>query len=120
MDLAFYAAQGSPNLLLEEIFTYTPNKLEAGDAEWKGIYERLFNFPEDGHAIKFARAVTNAQQVCKDYEDEDWARIKSFMWEKIGNMDVDSTEDTNGLWGRSVGFPEAWEHYKDKPRKVHL
>jgi len=70
--------------------------------------------------VKLGRAVANGEQICKKYEGEDWARIKGFMWQKIGNMVVDSVEDTGNTWARNVGFDEAWKDYKDRPRQVHL
>ena len=124
MDLAMYASRRSPKLLLEEIATYTPSKLEAGDAEWKGLFQRLTEYEDDGHAVKLGRAVANGEQVSQKYEQEDWAKVKGFMWEKIGNMVVDSVEDRKDKdespWARSVGFKEAWERFEDRPRQIHL
>ena len=120
LDLAMYASRRSPPLLLEEIATYVPTKLEAGDAEWKGLFQRLFEFDDDGHAAKLARAVAYGEVASKQYESEDWAKIKGFMWLKIGNMVLDSVEDTGEHWARSVGFDEAWENYEDRPRQTHL
>jgi hypothetical protein len=116
VDLALYTSRRSPALLLEEITNYVPKKLEAGDAEWKGIFQRLFVFPEDdGHAVKLGRAVAEAEVVSKKFEGEDWAKIKGFMFEKIGNMVADSVEDTGPTWARNVGFEQAWEKYEDRP-----
>ena len=132
LDLAMYASRRSPPLLLDEISMYTPAKPEAGDAEWKGIFTRLFNFEDDGHAVKLGRAVRNGELICGEWEKrgeganghgkpgEDWMKIKGFMWEKIGNMVIDSVEDTGVRWARSVGFEEAWKDYEDRPRKSQL
>jgi len=138
LDLAMYASRRSPPLHLDEISMYTPAKLEAGDAEWKGIFTRLFDFKDDGHAIKLGRAVRNGELVCGEWEKskkvdgvdgangeggregENRMKIKGFMWEKIGNMVIDSVEDTGAHWARSVGFEEAWREYEDRPRKSQL
>lgn len=122
IDLAMYASRRSPPLLLNEISTYVPKKLEKGDAEWPGLFQRLFEFKDDGHAIKLGRAVRNGELVSKRWEKKgaEWDRVKGFMWEKIGNMVADSVEDTGKTWARSVGFEEAWTEYKDRPREVHL
>ena len=121
IDLAMYASRRSPPLLLEEIATYTPKKLERGDAEWAGLFERLFAYPDDGHAVKLGRAVKNGELVSKEFEGKvEWDRVKGFMWEKIGNMVVDSVEDTGKNWARSVGFEEAWVEYEDRPREARL
>jgi hypothetical protein len=121
IDLAMYASRRSPPLLLEEIATYVPKRLEKGEAEWPGIFERLFEFEDDGHAVKLGRAVRNGELVSKEFEGkEEWVRVKGFMWEKIGNMVIDSVEDTGARWARSVGFEEAWKEYEDRPREAHL
>lgn len=62
----------------------------------------------------------HGEEVCKQYEDEDWCKIKSFMWLKIGNMVIDSVEDDGARWVRGAGFDEAWKDYKDRPRQVHI
>ena len=120
IDLAMYASRRSPPLLLEDIVTYVPSKLEAGDAEWKGLFQRLFDFNDDGHAVKLARAVANAEKVSAGYEDEEWVMLKGWMWEKIGNMVVDSVEDSGATWAKSVGFKEAWMEYEDRPRQTRI
>lgn len=113
-----YASRRSPPLLLEEVSTYVPAKLPAEtettdgrgtarDTEWPGIFERLFDFGDDGHAVKLGRAVRNGEAVSEGFEGEEWCRIKGFMWEKVGNMVVDSVEGGGDTWARSVGFEEA-------------
>jgi hypothetical protein len=122
IDLAMYASRRSPPLLLEEISTYTPKRLEKGEAEWPGLFQRLFEFHDDGHAVKLGRAVRNGELVTKEWEEKgvEWDKVKGFMWEKIGNMVVDSVEDTGRTWARSVGFEEAWVEYEDRPREARL
>lgn len=95
-NLILYASRRSPQLLLEEITEYVPKRLGSDDSKWEGIFQRLFDLDarEDGHAVKFGRALAHAEQVCKEYEGEDWAKIKGSMWLKIGNMVIDSVEDT--------------------------
>ncbi|RDW88323.1 hypothetical protein BP6252_00355 [Coleophoma cylindrospora] len=120
LDLAMYASRRSPELLIEEIVGFVPKDLEAGSSSWTGVFRRLFDFDDDGHAIKLGRAVRNGQVVCQKFEDEEWCKIKDWQWEKIGNMVVDSVEDTGQNWVRSAGFEEAWEGFEDRPRSTHL
>lgn len=122
VDLAIYTSRGTAPLHLSEVSLYTPSKLEAGDAEWKGIFRRLTEFADDGHAVKFGRAVANAERLCEPYEKngEGVGVLNGFMWEKIGNMVVDSVEDTGATWARNVGWEEAWKDYEDRPRKSQL
>ncbi len=121
-SLAIYTSRGTAPLHLSEVSLYTPSKLEAGDAEWKGIFRRLTEFADDGHAVKFGRAVANAERLCEPYEKngEGVGVLNGFMWEKIGNMVVDSVEDTGATWARNVGWEEAWKDYEDRPRKSQL
>ncbi|KAK0117914.1 hypothetical protein ONS95_012229 [Cadophora gregata] len=122
VDLALYTSRGTAALHLSEISLYTPKKLEAGDAEWEGIFQRLTEFADDGHAVKFGRAVANAERLCQPYEKagEGVGVLHSFMWQKIGNMIVDSVEDTGATWARNVGWAEAWKDYEDRPRMSQL
>jgi len=105
---------------MEEISSYVPEKLETGGAEWKGIFQRLFEYEDDGHAVKLGRAVANAEKMSREYEEEQWAKIRAPMWEKIGNMVIDSVEDTGNTWVRNAGFDKAWAKFEDRPRKTHI
>jgi hypothetical protein len=84
------------------------------------IDQLLISHTDDGHAVKLGRAVAHGEVVSKKYENEDWCKIKSFMWLKIGDMVIDSVEDEGEHWARSVGFDEAWEKFQDRPRQIHL
>lgn len=124
IDLAMYASRRSPPLLLSEIGTYIPKKLEKGEVEWPGLFERLFEFQDDGHAVKLGRAVRNGELVSEggdgDKEEREGFKVRGLMWEKIGNMVVDSVEDTGKTWARSVGFEEAWVEYENRPIETRL
>ncbi len=119
LDLAMYASRRSPLLLLNEITDYEPVKPEAAD--WNGIFTRLFNFQDDGHAVKLGRAVRNGELVCgKCDKGFEGMKVKGDIWQKIGNMVIDSVEDSGAHWGRSVGFEEAWKEYGDRKGKSQL
>ncbi|RDL40920.1 uncharacterized protein BP5553_00899 [Venustampulla echinocandica] len=122
LDLAMYASRRAPPLLMDEISNYVPAKLEKGDAEWPGIFERLIGFQDDGHASKLGRSVRHGELASKKWEDKnaDWIKVKGFMWGKIGNMVIDSVEDTGERWVRSAGFDEAWEEFADRPRREKI
>jgi len=114
-DLALYASRRSPALLTNEVTNYVPIK----NAGWPGVWERLFDLEDDAHAVKLGRAVAFGEQLtrCGGYDNESWAKVNGEMWENIGNMIVDSVEDTeiDARWVRSAGFDEAWESYGDRP-----
>lgn len=120
LDLAMYASRRSPPLLLNEITDYEPVKPEAAD--WNGIFTRLFEFQDDGHAVKLGRAVRNGELICGKWAkgEGEWMKVKGGMWEKIGNMLIDSVEDSGAHWARSVGFEEAWKEYGDRKGKSQL
>ena len=119
-DLTLYASQGSPALLPGEITAYEPaRKSDPAQTSWAGIFKRLFAHGDDGHAIKFGRAVANAENIVRGYECEAWTRFKGGMWLTAGNMVADSVEAPapGSKWARSVGFEEAWEEFEERPGK---
>lgn len=123
LDLAMYASRRSPPLLVSEITDYAPAKPK--EADWEGVFTRLFAFEDDGHAVKLGRAVRNGELVSKAWEGkgeevERGMKVKGDMWGKIGNMAIDSVEDSGVHWARSVGFAEAWVEYGDRSKKSQL
>ncbi|KIX09703.1 uncharacterized protein Z518_00784 [Rhinocladiella mackenziei CBS 650.93] len=116
LDLAMYVSRGCPELLIDEIKNYKPERPEDG---WAEITRRVDKFPDDGHASKLVRALANGQHVCKPYESEsdDVFPIKGdHMWWKLGHMAIDSVETSNPNWVRSCGFAEAWEKIPERAK----
>jgi hypothetical protein len=120
IDLTLYASQGAPALLPDEIANYIPAKKDSSQTSWEGVFTRLFAHGDDGHAVKFGRAVANAKNVVGPYEGETWARIKEDQWLTVANMVVDSVEapSPGSKWARSVGFGEAWDQFEDRPARL--
>ncbi|TVY45398.1 Oxidoreductase [Lachnellula subtilissima] len=83
LDLAMYASRRSPPLLLEEISTYVPAKLEKGEGEWPGIFQRLWELEDDGHAIKLGRAVRNGELTAEKYGDVESAKIRGLCGRRL-------------------------------------
>lgn len=49
--------------------------------------------PEDGHAIKLARAAGICRDVTEKYQDRDWVLIKGDdTWAKINHLIIDSLQ----------------------------
>lgn len=111
-----------------------PKSATRGGQGWEDVLERLCEVPDDGHAVKLGRAVRVAEGVCEGFEGRGgegkvvegegkgkW-RVKGAMWEKIGNMVVDSVEGSEGgeRWVRNAGFERAWEGFADRPGKASL
>jgi hypothetical protein len=108
-----YASRGCPALLPSEINSYIPTK-DGAEAQREGIFARLFEFDDDGHAIKLGRALANGENVSTGYEGEKWAMVKGEMWNEIMNMAVDSVEDTGRTWVRGAGFDQAWKDFGER------
>lgn len=50
--------------------------------------------PEDGHAIKLARAAGICRDVTEKYQDRDWLLIKGDdTWDRINHLIIDSLQD---------------------------
>jgi hypothetical protein len=113
-DLSMYASRHCPELLLGEVEAYEGSSSKE-ETEWQGVFERLWQLPvDDGHAVKFGRAMAYGEQALKGYEEEEWVRIKGNMWAKIGNMIADSVESPGSRWVRSAGFDEAWKDFGER------
>ncbi|KAF1968750.1 hypothetical protein BU23DRAFT_479364 [Bimuria novae-zelandiae CBS 107.79] len=112
-DLAMYASRGSPALMLDEITNYQPSS--GRNSSWDEVIKRVNAHSDDGHASKLVRALAHGEQACKKYEDNDGFVVKGDMWEKLGNMAIDSVEAPGPTWVRSCGFDEAW---KDIPKRT--
>ncbi|KAK3308158.1 uncharacterized protein B0T15DRAFT_490753 [Chaetomium strumarium] len=115
MDLLQYAARGVPELSVEKLASYQPQKPHAGGS-LPEIIARLHTFPDDGHAIKLGRATGVCHNICRKYEDEgkDWLKVKGEdMWKRVSHLVVDSVEAPGPHWVRSCGFDEAWKDVPD-------
>jgi hypothetical protein len=119
LDLCMYASRRSPQTLMDEIKDYQPKMPSTSGADpWEGIFKRLADFKDDGHAVKLGRAIAHGQEVCKKYEGKDGFRVTRDMWLNLGHMVIDSVEDSGKTWVRSAGFDEAWEDYQNRPKSA--
>ncbi|KAJ5495276.1 Oxidoreductase ptaJ [Penicillium diatomitis] len=115
LDLLMYVSRGCPELRKEDILNHPATK------DWSAVFASAASHPkDDGHLVKFVRAVAHAEQVCKPYEDQDRESmpVKGKMWLQIANMAVDSTvgAEDSAMWVRSTGFEEAWENVAGRSR----
>lgn len=120
MDLTIYASLGAPVLRPEEITSYIPT-WEDNPAKtiWAGALERLCARKDDGHAIKFGRAIASAEQLANSPSDGGGfhGQFNDGMWLAAANMVADSVEAPApaSKWARGVGFQEAWKEFADRP-----
>lgn len=115
IDLCMYASRRSPEPLMDEIVNYRPAK--ARQSSWSQIYKRACEFCDDGHGSKLVRALSNGENISKPFEGDPKFRIDSSrLWQQLGNMAIDSVEDSGSNWVGSAGFDEAWESFGDRSR----
>lgn len=80
VDLLVYVSVGSPDLLLDEV-THYPRK-----DDWSTVISRGLAHPtDDGHLVKFIRAVAHGERVCRVFEGMKM-RISRDTWLRIANM----------------------------------
>ena len=126
LDLCMYASRRCPQPLLEEIINYRPKEAVSSPDSWNGLFDRVKEHEDDGHASKLIRALAHGKEICEPYEESGRFRIKQGMWLQLANMGkvvpaisqtdymlttataIDSVEDTGDTWVRSAGFDEAW------------
>lgn len=89
-DLLWYAAVGSPELLVDEIKNYAPKVPQTGSGNpWLGIIERGLCIGDDGHVIKTIRALVNGERVWarhRDIAERMKLPVVDDMWLKIAAM----------------------------------
>lgn len=111
-DLFWYAACGSPQYNIAEIFNYTPGP-SAGKG-WTELYHDICQMRDDGHVAKFVRAAKSAGEVCRMFEKQDPAAfpMTGEAWIQLARMAYDSTLGVADpeKWVFGAGFPEAWEN----------
>lgn len=83
LDLAMYASRRAPDLLLDEIVNYRP---KSPKDSWDGIFKRVIEHEDDGHASKLVRALKHGEEICKPFHDNPRFRIKEDMWLRLGHM----------------------------------
>ncbi|KAF4951993.1 hypothetical protein FGADI_7109 [Fusarium gaditjirri] len=110
-DILQYVARWCPPLQIESVANYTPHDSPlVGSAE--ELLPRFHDKPDDGHAIKVARALVLAQHNSQQYRNRPWIRIKDdATWLKAMYVLLDSTilVHSGFPWVRSAGWDEAWE-----------
>lgn len=112
MDVIQYAARAAPPLDLGNITRYQPKK-DVNATPFDTV-SRLHDLPEDGHAIKLARAALICRDAVKPYEGKEWVKIRGDeLWSKVYHLIVDSAEAPGPNWVRTAGLDEAWAEVPD-------
>lgn len=107
-DLMEYAARAVPELSLDQIKGYKP-MAQGPSPSIAEVASQIHPMPDDGHAIKLARAVGICEELTKKYQDRDWVLLKGDdTWAKIRHLVIDSLRGPGEYWVRSAGLDEAW------------
>ncbi|KAF3763009.1 hypothetical protein M406DRAFT_346955 [Cryphonectria parasitica EP155] len=116
LDLVWYATCGAPELHIEYIKNYQPTA-SAGWG-WEELFRRANGDYDDGHVVKFLRALKNGEQVAKPFEEGVWADafpVKGDMWLNLSRMAYDSTLGLHQdlKWIMFPGFDQPWGKIPD-------
>lgn len=124
MDLLQYAARAVPPLLdTDTITSYqspsSPSSTFDASPSIHSLIARLHSLPDDGHAIKLARAAAICQQLTRPYVEgkKGWVQIRGEeMWAAVMRVVVDSVTSGGPTWVRSTGLEGAWKEVEDRSR----
>jgi hypothetical protein len=122
IDLAWYASNGSPELRAETITDYKATLSNGFD--WKDLYRAANDIHDDGHIVKFIRAMKNGEDIIKPYEQQTQRNllpVRGDMWFKMAQIMYDSTvnvvDEADRLlsqkWVWGAGFDLAWNAIPD-------
>nr|UYO77221.1 oxidoreductase ptaJ like [Trichoderma oligosporum] len=122
IDLTWYAANGSPELRTEVVDEYTPTLSK--EMDWAELYHAANEVHDDGHIVKFIRALKNGEDVVKPFEQGPEAvdfPVQRDMWLKMAKLCYDGTakiiDEPNRLlsrkWVFGAGFDLAWKDLPD-------
>ncbi|KAI0127009.1 hypothetical protein BJ170DRAFT_426263 [Xylariales sp. AK1849] len=116
LDLVWYATCGTPELHVEYIKNYKPDHSAGWD--WQELYRRANADYDDGHVVKYARALENGEQVAKEFETGEWADafpVKGDMWLNLSRMAYDTTFGLHqdDKWIVFPGFDLPWKKIPD-------
>ncbi|KAJ5592638.1 hypothetical protein N7537_009542 [Penicillium hordei] len=118
IDLTWYAANGSPELQKEVVNEYKPTL--SNDMDWAELYRAANEVHDDGHIVKFIRALKNGEDVVTPFEGGPGAAdfpVQGDMWLKMAKLCYDGTaeiiDEPNRLlsrkWVFGAGFDLAWK-----------
>lgn len=112
LDLAWYAVCGCAALDEKAISTYS--NPESDGMDWAELFSAVNKEHDDGHAVKFIRALKNGKDVASEFEQGDWEAyfpMKGDMWLKLARMCQDTTKSlpTDLKWIPFTGFEQPWK-----------
>lgn len=106
------AGVGCPEPHLEHTLEHDPKV--AGGSDWEEIFAQACEQRDDGHMIKFIRALKHGENVSKPYDHVDAFRLKQAMFLIGANATMDSVSEKPMDFIkhhdiiRMVGVPQVW------------
>lgn len=127
LDLVWYAANGAAELRVKDISEYQPTLSKGMD--WRSLYKASNEIHDDGHVVKFVRALKNGEDVVKPWEQNRHAPslpVTGDMWFKIAQMCYDGTatigpespHELSKKWVWGAGFDLPWMKVPDLSANV--
>ncbi|KAF4547311.1 Questin oxidase-like protein 1 [Elsinoe fawcettii] len=116
-----YMGMRCPSLHPEVIAAYQPRPKHR---TWEGIFDSARNWEDDGHLSKVIRALAFGEELCGEYGDEEWCKVKREGWLHFAGVSMESVGGAEGDWVRFAGDEEAWarvmsvEEWDAKGRQV--
>ena len=112
LDLAWYVVSGCAELHADAVNDYHDDFSAA--LGWKEIYAISNKEHDDGHVVKFIRAIKNGQEAARPFENGEFSDsfpVKGDTWLKIARMALDTTKGwTPDLkWVNFTGFDMGWK-----------
>ena len=112
LDLAWYAVSGCAPLDGNAIRNYS--NPQSDGMGWAELYSAVNKEHDDGHAVKFIRALANGEKVARKFEQGEWATyfpMKGDMWLILARMCQDTTQNlpTDLKWVPFTGFEQPWK-----------
>lgn len=115
LDLAWYAVSGCAPLDGNAISGYESDDPETEAMGWAELFSAVNKEHDDGHAVKFIRALKNGEETAKPFEEsEEWKGyfpMKGDMWIRLARMCHDTTKNlpTDLKWVPFTGFEQPWK-----------
>jgi len=109
------AGLGMPALHPEVLEAHVMKTNDGKGTDWDGLFAKVCSHADDGHMIKFIRALANGEKKSKPYEGQKGFPMRQEMFLKAANAVLDNTSPKPMAFLRhfdlirGVGFPQAWE-----------
>lgn len=122
--LTFLAAGVGMPALHPEVLERHVMKSKGGQGlDWDGVFDKVCRHADDGHMIKFIRALASGEKMSLPFEGQPGFPMRQDMFLRAANAALDNTSSKPMAFLRhfdllrGVGLPQAWE---DVPHQVQV